>query len=72
MKETTLKTFTDKPEEITTVRCVHAEGKFLVLQWDAPADNNSPLLRYNVYVSSRTIKLYDGITFDPSPEAKDP
>jgi hypothetical protein len=29
----------------------------LVVEWDAPSDNNSPILRYNVYLSSKRIRI---------------
>jgi len=29
----------------------------IVLEWDPPSDNNSPLIRYNVYISSKTLKI---------------
>ena len=57
LKEETLKTFKDKPDEIRSLRCVHVEGKLLVVEWDAPSDNNSPILRYNVYLSSKRIRI---------------
>ena len=38
---------------------VHAESHFIVFEWDAPSDNNSPLLRYNIYLSSKRIKLHE-------------
>lgn len=36
LKENTLKTFKDKPDAITSVRCVHVEGSMFVVEWDAP------------------------------------
>jgi hypothetical protein len=36
---------------------VHVEGKMVVVEWDPPSDNNSVIIRYNVYLSSRRIRL---------------
>jgi len=44
LKETTLTTFKDKPEEVNTIRCIHVQGDFIVIEWDPPGDNNSPIL----------------------------
>jgi len=29
----------------------------VVIQWDAPSDNNSKILSYNIYLSSKNLKL---------------
>jgi hypothetical protein len=39
-----------------------------VVEWDAPADNNSPILRYNVYLSSKRMKINE--ILDHPSEAK--
>ena len=57
LKETTLKTFKDKPDLVSTVHCVHAEGSSLVIEWEAPGDNNSPISRYNIYMSTKSLKI---------------
>jgi Fibronectin type III domain len=36
---------------------VHVEGNLLVVEWDAPPCNNSPIKGYNVYLSKKTIKI---------------
>jgi hypothetical protein len=57
LKEVKLDTFRDKPDAITSTRCVHVEGKLFVVEWDAPASNNSAILRYHVYLSNKKIKI---------------
>lgn len=50
-----LKGFKDKPDAIKEIRCVHTDADVVVIEWDAPADNNSKILRYHVYVSDHTV-----------------
>jgi len=57
LKEVKLETFRDRPDEVSSLRCVHVEGNLLVVEWDAPASNNSPIKGYNVYLSKKTIKI---------------
>jgi hypothetical protein len=40
----------------------------LVVEWDAPSDNNSPIIRYNVYLSSKKSRVNE-IGDQPSPLA---
>jgi hypothetical protein len=49
VKETKLKDFKDRPEEVKIIRCVHAESYMVALEWDAPNDNHSPITKYHVY-----------------------
>ena len=57
LRSTTLTTFKDRPDEINTVRCVHVESNMFVVEWDKPANNNSKIQGYNVYLSSKTLKV---------------
>ena len=57
LAESSLKTFRDRPEEIKEIRCVHAQGDMLVIEWDAPGDNNCPIKGYTVYLSSKRVKI---------------
>jgi len=52
-----LEDFKDKPDAITSTRCVHVEGKMFVVEWDTPASNSSAILRYHVYLSAKKIKI---------------
>lgn len=36
---------------------MHVEGKMFVVEWDAPSSNNSPILHYNVYLSSKKVRI---------------
>lgn len=38
------------------MRVVHAEHNFVVIEWDEPANNNSPITKYNIFLSTRKIK----------------
>ena len=57
LKEVKLDTFKDRPDAITTIRCVHVEGNMFVVEWDAPSSNNSPIICYNVYLSAKKVKI---------------
>lgn len=43
LKKISLKTFRDRPEEVKSIRCVFSATSMLVLEWDAPGDNNCPI-----------------------------
>ena len=51
LKQTSLKTFKDRPEEVKSLRQVRVEANLIGLEWDAPGSNNSPITGYNVYIS---------------------
>ena len=55
LKETTLKTFIDKPEEVKHIRCLHVEHDMFAIEWDAPGNNNSPIKSYHIYLSSKKV-----------------
>eukprot|EP00347_Sterkiella_histriomuscorum_P000877 403374181 len=55
LKQTNLKQFKDKPDSINEVRCVYLDGDMLVIEWDPPADNNSPIKKYHVYLADQTV-----------------
>ncbi|CDW84777.1 regulator of chromosome condensation family protein [Stylonychia lemnae] len=55
LKQTSLKTFKDRPDAIKEIRCVHTDSDLVAFEWDEPADNNSRILRYHIYVSDFTI-----------------
>ena len=57
LKEVNLNTFKDRPDAITSIRCVHVEGNMFVVEWDTPSSNNSPIVCYNVYLSQKTVKI---------------
>jgi hypothetical protein len=57
LREKTLKTFEDKPDAVKSLRCTHVEGHMFIVEWDAPQDNNSPITRYNVYLSNKKVKI---------------
>ncbi len=57
LREEKLPTFQDRPDAVTKIYCVHVEGKMFVVQWDAPDHNNSPILRYNVYLSNKRVRI---------------
>ena len=67
MKETTLKTFKDRPDKVSKIWVSHVEGMAIHIEWEAPSDNNSPIRRYHVYLSNKKIRLHDII---PSGEKK--
>ena len=55
LEHTTLDSFLDKPEAVNTLRCVVAEPTFLVIEWDAPCANNSPITGYRVYLADEVL-----------------
>jgi hypothetical protein len=57
MREEKLGTFKDRPDAVTNIRCVHVEGRMFVVEWDAPDHNNSPIMRYNVYLSNKKVMI---------------
>jgi hypothetical protein len=59
VKDLTIKTFKDKPDEVTTVQVVHVNAHEIGVVWDTPNDNNSPILRYNVYLSTKRVRVND-------------
>jgi hypothetical protein len=52
-----LEKFEDRPDAITSIRCVYVEGCMFVIEWDAPSANNSPITQYKVYLSSKQVKI---------------
>lgn len=55
LKNVTLQTFKDKPEEVRSLRCVYAEANMLALEWDPPGSNNCTISEYHVYMSKTKI-----------------
>ena len=58
-----MKTFKDKPEKVNSLRCIHAEANMIVLEWDEPESNNSPIKMYHVYISKLTIPKVSEVKF---------
>lgn len=51
LKETTLDTFTDRPEPITNIRICNSTPTTLSFEWDEPVSNNSTILGYTINVN---------------------
>ncbi len=55
LKETTLQSFKDRPEEVKNIRCMNSEAYRISIEWDPPFDNNSPIIKYHIYLSSKKV-----------------
>ena len=51
LKSQSLKSFSDKPDEIKVVRCIEASQDTIVIEWEKPHNHNSPILHYNIYLA---------------------
>ena len=56
MKNESLKSFEDVPDDIKEVYVINATNVKAEISWDAPDCNNSKIVTYNVYVSEKVIK----------------
>ena len=69
LKETSLKSFKDRPDQVKEVWCNWAESTKLGIEWKAPASNNSPIKEYHVYVSDWTVQAGISVEDFKNPEA---
>lgn len=64
LKEVTLKTFKDRPDAVSSIRCVHSEATVVAIEWDAPESNNSPITQYHVYLSQTKLLEVSTLKFN--------
>eukprot|EP00347_Sterkiella_histriomuscorum_P020502 403337553 len=57
------KIFRDRPEEVKVVECLECEGHRLLIQWQAPNDNNCKIHEYRVYLGKKVVKRIDTHTY---------
>ena len=55
LKYMSLKSFRDKPDAIKQIRCVECHSDKMVIEWDAPNDNNCAITVYKVYLSDKVV-----------------
>ena len=51
LQTTTLANFEDRPDPIEEIRVVKSADNYIVIEWDKPCENNSPIQSYNIYLS---------------------
>lgn len=51
LKYKTAKSFKDVPDEIKNIRVTSSSSSTISIEWGAPANNNSKIISYNVYLS---------------------
>ena len=51
LQTTTLANFEDRPDPIEEIRVIKTADNFIVIEWDIPCENNSPIQNYNIYLS---------------------
>ena len=56
MKTETLKSFTDCPDPIPEVFVCKSLSDSVDISWDPPEDNNSPIIKYHIYLSDKIIR----------------
>src|SRR3569833_2787424 len=56
LKEESLKTFIDRPDEVKDVWVDYCDDHSIDIMWKEPECNNSPITRYHIYLSQLTIK----------------
>jgi hypothetical protein len=59
MKETTFKTFTDKPDTIDEIKLLHCTPDSFAIEWKKPCDNNVPITHFKVYLRTIEFDEYD-------------
>ena len=52
-----LETFEDRPDEIKLIFVCSSNQNSVVVSWDSPDDNNSPIESFNIYISDQEIKI---------------
>ena len=55
LKSETLQSFTDKPDEINTVRVINTSPTTIEIEWDEPCANNSQILGYTIYLDEEIL-----------------
>jgi len=55
MKTETLKSFVDVPDPISEVFLCKSFNDSVHISWDPPEDNNSEIVKYNIYLSDKII-----------------
>ena len=53
LKYETKKSFKDVPDEVKNIRVMSASCNSIEIEWDAPADNNSKITSYAVYLCDK-------------------
>ena len=53
LKYETKKSFKDVPDEVKNVRVISASCNSIEIEWNAPADNNSKITSYTVYLCDK-------------------
>lgn len=68
LRTTTLKTFTDKPDEVSSIRCLTATDTSILVAWDMPCLNNSPIAGFRIYLNQ---KAHADVPYDQSIPAEE-
>lgn len=63
LKETTLKTFTDKPDEVNQLFLVNSTPQSITIEWEAPSSNNSNIIGYLMYLGDILVDQCEGFRF---------
>lgn len=51
LKQTTLQTFKDRPDEVKEIYVDYAEDTVVGISFEEPSSNNSPITQFHIYLS---------------------
>ena len=63
LKETTLKTLTDRPDEVGILFLVNSTPNSITIEWEAPISNNSIIIGYVMYLGDIEVAHCEGYSF---------
>jgi len=61
MKETTTKTFTDRPDTIDEIKLLHCTPDSFAIEWKKPCDNNILITHFKVYLKTQEFDEFEPI-----------